>query len=152
MARMWSVCCLRFFDPKVIINPYELKEILIDGGLICNNPTLYAFQIASILKNQENVRILSIGTGEKPFKPVNKGYTKYDWMTKFSPDEFTMNMDVYTAHNYLLNLYNYVFKKPEDYIRLQKVTSIGMDKVDKESIDGLIKDGNDLYEENKDDI
>jgi len=107
-----------FFDPKTIINPYELKEILIDGGLICNNPTLYAFQIATILRNEKNVRILSIGTGEKPFKPVSRAYTKYDWITKFSADEFTMNMDVYTAHNYLKNMFNHVYIMPENYIRL----------------------------------
>lgn len=34
-----------------------------DGGTICNSPSLYAFEIASSLRDKENIRVLSIGTG-----------------------------------------------------------------------------------------
>ena len=51
-----------------------------------------------------------------------------------------MNMDSYTAHYYL----KYEFeadKKHDDYIRCQVSSNIGMDKVDKKSIDGLVANG-----------
>mmetsp|Transcript_12911 Transcript_12911/g.20010 ORF Transcript_12911/g.20010 Transcript_12911/m.20010 type:complete len:97 (-) Transcript_12911:341-631(-) len=35
-----------FFDPKQQLNGYGITELQIDGGIICNNPSLYAHQIA----------------------------------------------------------------------------------------------------------
>lgn len=35
-----------FFDPHVVIDDYSLTELQIDGGPICNNPTLYAFEMS----------------------------------------------------------------------------------------------------------
>jgi len=32
-----------FFDPKVSLNKFGLDEMQIDGGIICNNPSLYAY-------------------------------------------------------------------------------------------------------------
>lgn len=32
-----------YFDPKVQKNAYGLTEMQIDGGIICNNPALYAY-------------------------------------------------------------------------------------------------------------
>ena len=59
-----------------------------------------------------------------------------------------MNMDVYTAHNLLLAMFK-AMGNPEAYIRAQTISNIGMDKVDKESIDGLLADGEKMYEDNK---
>ena len=35
-----------FFDPKKQQNRYGFTELQIDGGIICNNPALYAYEIA----------------------------------------------------------------------------------------------------------
>lgn len=40
----------------------------------------------------------------------------------------------------------------DDYLRCQTTSAIGMDKVDKKSIEGLIADGKKLYDENSDAI
>lgn len=53
-----------YFDPRSDIDGYGFKENLIDGGVICNNPSLYAYMMASYLKNKRNLRLLSLGTGE----------------------------------------------------------------------------------------
>ena len=53
-----------YFDPKSNKNQFEIEELLIDGGLICNNPSLYAFQMAKHLNGYENIRLISLGTGE----------------------------------------------------------------------------------------
>ena len=115
--------------------------------MICNNPSLYAYQIASILNKKENIRILSLGTGEKSFKPITGGMTKWDWISKFNAkDEFVMNMDVYTAHWYLRELFDVFYERPDDYVRLQTVTTNSMDKVDPDTINGLIEDGVNVFD------
>lgn len=36
-----------YFDPKEILNGWGENEVLIDGGVIANNPTLYAYILAT---------------------------------------------------------------------------------------------------------
>ena len=52
-----------YFDPTTYTNQYNYKEYLIDGGLIANDPSLYAFFTANMLKGHKKIRILSLGTG-----------------------------------------------------------------------------------------
>lgn len=101
-----------FFDPKTYFNGYNMKELLIDGGVIFNNPGLYAYEFARILKGKENIRVLSLGTGEKPFKKFTDplGITKLTWMKKLS--EFMMNMETYSSHYKMLNLFRQTLKRP----------------------------------------
>jgi patatin-like phospholipase/acyl hydrolase len=40
-----------YFEPKRQINGYGLEELQIDGGVICNNPSMYAYQMARLLHN-----------------------------------------------------------------------------------------------------
>ena len=47
-----------FFDPKTIG-----EQVLIDGGIIANNPAMYAYLHAKYANKRKNVRIVSIGTG-----------------------------------------------------------------------------------------
>merc|ERR1712167_473403 len=55
-------------------------------------------------------------------------FTKLKYMTKLS--EFMMNMDL---------------GRPADYLRLQKTTKVGMDKIDDASINELVSDGEKIY-------
>jgi len=75
------------------------------------------------------VRVLSIGTGEKPFKPVESANSFDILEIAAKKDEFLMNMDVYTAHHWMLD-----FMWPGTYLRLQTTTNLGMDKIDPKSI------------------
>jgi len=82
-----------FFDPKQQVNGYGLFELQIDGGIICNNPSLYAYQLATLMHKKKKVRILSLGTGENPFNQID---SKYSWDKKsygIYKSEFMMNMD-----------------------------------------------------------
>ena len=58
-----------FFDPTTNINKYGLVEYQIDGGIICNNPALYAYEMAVYLYNinKNDVTMISLGTGEKDY-------------------------------------------------------------------------------------
>jgi len=118
-----------YFEPKLQTNEYGLVELQIDGGVICNNPSLYAYQLAKQLRDKKRMRVLSIGTGEKSFTPWESAeeFTKVDYLV--SASEFMMNMDSYTAHNYL----KWNFRDAghsSDYLRLQTISNLGMDKVD----------------------
>jgi patatin-like phospholipase/acyl hydrolase len=44
-----------------------LTEYQIDGGIICNNPAMYAYEMAVYLYNQNknDITVISLGTGEK---------------------------------------------------------------------------------------
>jgi hypothetical protein len=62
---------------------------------------MYAYQLARGLRGEKKIRVLSLGTGEKPFKQIEKAedYTKFEQLTKMG--ERMMNMDSYAAHHYL---------------------------------------------------
>ena len=42
-----------YFDPKKTENAYGLTELQVDGGIICNNPSLYAYQVAKLLNKKK---------------------------------------------------------------------------------------------------
>ena len=52
-----------YFDPEIITNGYGYTESLVDGGIICNNPALYAYSIARNFKDKKKIRLVSLGTG-----------------------------------------------------------------------------------------
>lgn len=53
-----------YFDPKVFENGRGDKEVLVDGGIIANNPSMYAFIFASEMNQKKDIRVTSIGTGQ----------------------------------------------------------------------------------------
>lgn len=63
--------------------------------------------------------------------------------------EFMMNMDAYSASAYLQH---FMPNSAKNYIRMQTTSDIGMDVVDKESINGLKADGAKLWKENEEQI
>lgn len=52
-----------FFEPQIIQNGYDQTELLIDGGIIANNPALLAYMMAKHILSKEDIRIMSLGTG-----------------------------------------------------------------------------------------
>ena len=131
-----------FFDPRNQIDGYGFSELQIDGGVICNNPGLYAYNMAKYFGGHKKIRLVSLGTGEKPFtKKDPEQMDKAAYMAMNG--EFMLNADTYTANNWL----NHTMPDPaNNYVRVQTPTPLGMDKVDKASIDGLIVKGNDLWD------
>lgn len=92
-----------FFDPKVNIDGYGFTELLIDGGIICNNPAFYAYELAKDFHHHKKIRVISLGTGENPFHKVHPNdVTKVSYLKLLN--EFMMNADTYTADNYLKHI------------------------------------------------
>jgi patatin-like phospholipase/acyl hydrolase len=64
-----------YFDPKIIHD-----HILIDGGIIANNPSLYAYEYANKVLKKEKVRVISIGTALGPGNQIDPDtVTLLDW-------------------------------------------------------------------------
>lgn len=104
--------------------------------------------MAKILKQKKNIRVLSLGTGEKSFTPYESAadLTILAYVRKLG--EFMMNMDAYASDYYLLNEFAENGQEA-NYLRMQTTSNVGMDKIDKANIDQLKLDGARLYEENK---
>ena len=60
-----------FFNPKVQRDGIGYKELQIDGGVICNNPSMYAYQMAKDMYMEKNVRVMSIGTADEKFAQID---------------------------------------------------------------------------------
>lgn len=101
-----------YFDPMTRMNGYGFKARLIDGGIICNNPSLYAFMYAKYLKGHTNIRLISLGTGTTPdmeLDKVKKDSEKEDVfkMSAFralANFDWLMNFDSVTADKVLLSV------------------------------------------------
>jgi uncharacterized protein len=52
-----------YFDPRIYENGYGVREVLVDGAIIANNPSMYAFIFASEFKKNKDIRVISLGTG-----------------------------------------------------------------------------------------
>lgn len=52
-----------YFDPEIHTDLFGIEEHVIDGGIICNNPEMYAYMMAKYLKGHKHVRVLALGTG-----------------------------------------------------------------------------------------
>ena len=90
--------------------------------------------MAKHFHNHKKIRLVSLGTGEKPFtKKDPEDLNRLTYMTMMG--EFMMNADTYTADNWLNHTMPDV---ANTYVRLQTPTPLAMDKIDKASMDGLI--------------
>ena len=71
---------------------------MIDGGIIGNNPSLFAYLMQSKMKKKTPIRIWSMGTGILEMEPVDAdGMTRFEWL-KLS-GEFMIDIDVFLADN-----------------------------------------------------
>ena len=78
-----------------ILDKYGQESLLLDGGLIGNNPSMFAYLMETKLKKtlDKPVRILSMGTGGTTFKKVQaNSITKISW--KKLSLEFMVNADI----------------------------------------------------------
>jgi Protein of unknown function (DUF3489)/Patatin-like phospholipase len=74
-----------FFEKKLVKTPLGDFE-LIDGGFCANNPTLYALADVTgpLAKTRADVRVVSVGVGEYPPKPL-KRFSKMWWAKTAKP-------------------------------------------------------------------
>lgn len=135
LATASSSAAPTYFKPKSRVNHYGMQEYQIDGGVICNNPTLYAFKMATYLNHKKNVRILSLGTGSVPFDEFDRDMDKKAFISRSG--EFMMNIDDHGAQGWIENYYKYNVKQPQNYVRVQCESDIPMDSTSTSDLDGM---------------
>lgn len=92
-----------YFDPLKHIDAYNISSLLIDGGVICNNPAFYAYEIAKELYKESDIRIISLGTGEPPSeKKTSSNPASFNKLTNLGmTNDFLMNIETYTFNHIL---------------------------------------------------
>lgn len=153
-----------YFTPQKRTTFYNQTELMIDGGVIANNPSLVAYHFATKLMRKPSVRVVSLGTGV----PAGKEYDPENW-NRFAyrtmAAELVLDIDVFVADFVVKKAVEAKAKVIEDqlkkkgvtttfksYLRLQTVTDLPLDKTDPESIQALIDKGNEVRDENKEAI
>lgn len=90
-----------FFEPQKSMDEYGIQQLVIDGGIIGNNPALFAYNIATKLnKKGPKIRILSLGTGMSEVIPIDtETFTRFDWL-KMTGD-MMIEVDVFSSDKIL---------------------------------------------------
>jgi len=70
-----------YFDPETHTNLFNITSSLVDGGIICNDPALYAYMIAYNFYDRKNIKLISLGTGHEP--SMESSYSNPDSYSKF---------------------------------------------------------------------
>ena len=100
---------------------------------------MYAYHMAKFLKNKPKLRVLSLGTGQKPFAKQTAKLDKSILLT--SKDEFMLNIDVISSDYFLRNQFKYVDKTPEFYVRAQTESKYGLDSAALADLNGMQMEG-----------
>lgn len=74
--------------PKLLNTSYRYQEVLIDGGIVANDPSMYAYIFSSSDEDKykkKNIRVLSLACGanlpSEPSIKVEADFTKFDQKT-----------------------------------------------------------------------
>lgn len=93
-----------YFAPNSYLDMYGIEQLVIDGGIIANNPSLFANLMARDLLGKKNIRIISFSTGtNKNHEAFEKSeITKLDLLGLTS--ELMMEIEIFNT-NYLVEKY-----------------------------------------------
>ena len=135
-----------YFAPKYLkINQKEM--VLVDGGVFANNPAACAYASGKRLFPNDDIIILSIGTGrtDRSIRYSNsRKFGKIGWIKPLLNVMFASNLD---AVNYQLNQVI-----ADKYIRIQsqlKIASPDMDNITSKNIKSLQQEAKAMIEDNQ---
>jgi len=106
--------------------------------------------MAKVLKNKPNIRMLSLGTGLKPFTIKSKSLEKSVYLT--ARDEFMINIDSFSADYYLQNQFEFNDHYPEGFVRSNINSNFGLDSATTKDLDGMEAQGTEMWKNDKDRI
>lgn len=135
-----------YFAPKYLkINQKEM--VLVDGGVFANNPAACAYASGKRLFPNDDIVLLSIGTGrtDRSIEYANsRRFGKIGWIKPLLNVMFASSLD---AVNYQLDQVI-----ADKYIRIQSQLKIGspdMDNITSKNIKSLQQEANAMIEENQ---
>lgn len=109
-------------------NPYFLgEEALVDGMIVANNPSMYAFILAKNITQSENMRVVSVGAGTNP--PVTIDPTSTNALTwGLNIQDLLINTEI-TTHVFM------TARLAQDYYRFQvETTDVSISDLNGDSI------------------
>ncbi|WP_353274756.1 patatin-like phospholipase family protein [Wolbachia endosymbiont (group B) of Hofmannophila pseudospretella] len=133
-----------YFVPKYLkINQKEM--VLVDGGVFANNPAACAYASGKKLFPNDEIILLSLGTGRTDRSIANsRRFGKIGWIKPLLHVMFSSSLD---AVNYQLNQVI-----ADKYIRIQsqlKIASPDMDNITSKNIKSLQQEANAMIEDNQ---
>jgi len=115
-----------YFNPFIYVNGKGEKEVLVDGAIIANNPSMYAFIYASEFHHQTDVRVVSIGTGTTPMSKIDpSNVNAFTWLMNLG--NLIIDVEVKT-HDYFTDFLS------DSYVRFQIETNLPLDAANGKSI------------------
>ncbi|WP_353271875.1 patatin-like phospholipase family protein [Wolbachia endosymbiont (group A) of Nomada goodeniana] len=133
-----------YFTPKYLkVNQKEM--VLVDGGVFANNPAACAYASGKRLFPNDNILLLSIGTGRTDRSIANsRRFGKIGWIKPLLNVMFASSLD---AVNYQLDQVI-----ADKYIRIQsqlKIASADIDNITSKNIKFLQQEANAMIEDNQ---
>ena len=122
------------------------KRYLIDGGVIANNPAMCAYAEAKKLWPDEDIKLLSVGTGKRTRSINGKDSMDYGFVDWIRHDLIGVVMDESVVE------YQTRVILGDDYLRINselKEVNDDMDDVSQQNIDSLIRLGKRWYDDNE---
>lgn len=144
-----------YFAPNYFKDLYGTEQLIIDGGIIANNPALYANLMARYLLDKQNVRIISFSTGtDKDHEAFSKTeISKLDMLSLTA--EFLMNIETFNTANMLqrtmaedlrqLRAQGMPIDKQNYYRCDSDSLGLQLDSVDPDSISKLLNAGQNMW-------
>ena len=143
-----------YFPAAVVECPEGGEDkILIDGGIFSNNPACFAYLNAKKMYPDEEVRVLSIGTGIKKstFSPKYKNGGGYEWVIDAGVIDMMFDGNQLSAH---LEMKRMTDLNRDTYLRVNEYlqyASYEMDDTSKNNYDLLLKEGDEWWKIHKND-
>eukprot|EP00347_Sterkiella_histriomuscorum_P015022 403358603 len=124
-----------YFNPKVIGD-----QILLDGGLIANNPSLFSYLHSKYANEQKKIRLISLGTGAIYPDVLDPRMSNVEWFMEVG--NLIANVEQFTQE-YLMKM---LLK--EEYYRYQPIIKedLALDSYRPEDISRLIQYGEEIIE------
>ena len=119
-------------------------EILIDGGVMANDPGMLAYMRSKILYKKDRIRLISIGTGEEKTKKIIP--EKMDLLSWFNQLSNLMMTATSKAHEFLLEQ----IMPQGSYSRFQYNLNRTIDMANVNEVKNLTKMGQEMWINEKD--
>ena len=126
-----------YFNPKMRTTPSGVEEYLIDGGVIENNPSMFAVtMVQNVMEITQPIRLFSLGTGTAETKDiVAEDFSGLDWWIQTS----TLMTSITQNNASFQSAYH-----SQNYLRLQTISTVDLAAADE--VDLLKTQGESIIE------
>lgn len=129
----------------------------IDGGVLANNPSLFAQLMAQTYYNQPKIRLISFGCGKSSYSFNKKKLSKAQYL--LLTVEWMMNADGYNVIEMQKINFDYALKangdsgKKINYMRVDgNGSGLSLSATDPKSVQKLVDEGNNVWKANGDNL